>query len=89
MVRNSEGKTGFFIFVILLGAIGGKFLGDILGNSSKYLAVLKNVYTIGTTKPFTLDLKVLVITFGLNFNINIMSIAGIILAIMLYKKLRK
>lgn len=86
-MRGSEKSTGFLIFIILLGAICGSLLGDMLGSNVKALDFLKNVYSIGTSKPLTLDLKVLSLSFGINFNVNLMSILGIILAIILYKKL--
>lgn len=85
-MKNSEKKTGFLIFVILIGAISGKFIGDILSSNIKVLNFLKTSYPIGTSAPFIIDLKVLSITFGLNFNISIMSIVGITLAIILYRK---
>jgi len=86
MVKNGEKHIGFFIFVILLGAILGRFIGDVIGNSITQLSFLKNVYTIGTKSPINLDLNVLAITFGINFNISIMSIFGVILAIIIYKR---
>lgn len=85
----SDRKNTFFIFVIFLGAIGGSFLGDFLGANFKPVQFLKTTYTIGTSNPLNLDLKVLSMTFGINFNINIMTIFGIILAIILYKKLHR
>jgi hypothetical protein len=86
-LRGSEKSTGFWIFVIILGAIGGSLIGDLLGANIKALQFLKNIYSVGTAKPWTLDLKVLSLSFGINFNINLMSILGIILAIILYRKL--
>ena len=86
-MRGSEKSIGFLIFVILLGAICGSLIGDLLGANINALKFLKNIYTIGTSKPLTLDLKVLSLSFGINFNINLMSILGIILAIILYRKL--
>lgn len=85
-MRNGEKHIGFFIFLILLGAISGKLIGDIVGNSVKWLSCLKVTYAIGTAAPINLDLKVLAITFGINFNLNIMSIFGVVLAIILYKR---
>jgi hypothetical protein len=85
-VRNGENRVGMLIFIILIGAISGRFIGDILSSNIKVFSFLKTSYSIGTSAPFIIDLKVLSITFGLNFNINIMSILGIILAIILFKK---
>jgi hypothetical protein len=86
-LRGSEKSIGFLIFIILLGAICGSLLGDMLGTNIKALQFLKVIYSIGTNKPLALDLKVLSLSFGINFNINLMSIIGIILAIILHRKL--
>lgn len=85
-MRSERTKKGFLIFIVFLGAIGGSLIGDFLGNKFESLRFLKTFYSIGTTKPIPLDLKVISLTFGINLNINIMSIIGIIVAIILYKK---
>lgn len=85
MVRGN-GKNSFLIFIILLGAISGSFIGDILGRNVKVLSFLKVAHPIGTSSPFVLNLKVVDLTFGINFYINIMTIVGVILAILLYRK---
>lgn len=79
-------KDWFFIFILFLGAIGGDFIGDVLGDKFKSFSFIKNIYSIGTSKPFSLDLKIISLTFGININFNIMTIIGIILAIIVYKK---
>lgn len=71
---------------MLIGAISGSFIGGLLGDNINALKFLKNTYTIGMASPMVIDLKVLAVTFGMNFNINIMSILGVILAIILYRK---
>ena len=85
-MRNSEKRTGFFVFIVLLGAITGSLIGDILGANVNFLSFLRKVYTVGTSQPLFLNLKVVGITFGFNFNLNIMAIIGIILAIILSRK---
>lgn len=82
IAKNSK----YFIFLILLGGIGGTIIGNILGSNFTSLSFLKSLYVIGTAKPLVLDLNVLSLTFGITFNINIMTIIGVILAIMLYRK---
>lgn len=74
---------------MLIGGVGGTLLGDILGNHFASLSFLKVSYNIGTSKPFIIDLKFLSVTFGINVNVNLMSIACMILAIIIYKKVRK
>lgn len=76
----------YFIFITLLGGICGTILGDLIGTRFSNLVFLKNAYTIGTSKPLILDLKIMSLTLGASFNINIMTMIGIILAILLYRK---
>jgi len=85
-VKASSNGKGFVWFIIILGAVGGSIIGDIIGSNIAWLSLLKDSYSIGTQTPFVLDLKVLVLTLGLNFKINIMSIIGTIMAIILYKR---
>lgn len=85
-MRNTEKRVSFFVFIVFLGAITGSLIGDIVGKSVKSLSFFKNVYTVGVSEPIHLNLKVVALTFGLNFNINLMSIIGIILAIILVRK---
>jgi hypothetical protein len=85
-LRGAEKSIGFLWFIIFLGAVGGSLVGDILGNNLSFLSFLKNSYAIGMSTPIVLNLKVMDITLGLNFNINIMTIIGIIMAIILYRR---
>lgn len=83
---SSDGKNRLLAFVILLGAISGNFIGDILGSNVKMLSFLKIPYPIGTYSPFILNLKMVKLTFGINFNMNIMAVVGITIAMLLYRK---
>lgn len=85
-MKGAEKSSGFLWFIILLGAVFGSFVGDIIGNNFKLLSFLKNSYVIGSSTPLVLNLKFMVLTFGLSLNVSIMTIAGIIMAIILYKK---
>lgn len=82
----SNSKKGLLFLWIFLGAIAGSFIGDALGNSVKGLTFAKNAYAIGTSKPLVLDLKVMAVTFGVNFNVNVMTIIGVVMAIILYRR---
>jgi hypothetical protein len=86
IVKVSANGKGFMWFIIILGAVSGSIIGEIAGNSISWLSVLKASYSIGTQAPLVLDLKVLVLTLGLNLKINIMAIIGTVLAIILYKR---
>ena len=85
-MKSAEKRNQYFIFFILIGAISGSFIGELLGDNISALKFLKNTYAIGMSNPMLIDFKVLAVTFGINFNINIMSIMGIVLAIILYRK---
>jgi hypothetical protein len=85
-MRNTSGRTVFFVFIVFLGAIAGSLIGDLIGSNIKSLNFLRSVYTIGTSQPIYLNLKVIGITFGINFNLNIMTIIGVIVAIILIRK---
>ncbi|MBV7273079.1 DUF4321 domain-containing protein [Clostridium thailandense] len=85
-MRGAEKSISFLWFVIFLGAVFGSLIGDILGSSLGILSFLRNSYSIGMSTPIVLNLKIMVLTLGLNFNINIMTIIGIIMAIILYRR---
>lgn len=85
-VRGAEKSRSFLWFVIFLGAICGSLAGDILGDRLSILSFFKNSYSVGMSTPIVLNLKVMVLTLGLNFNINIMTIIGVIMAIILYRR---
>lgn len=86
-MKSGEMKTKEYIFVILLGAISGSFIGEILASNFATLNFLGKTYSIGFKNPLLLDLKVIELAFGFGFNVNLMSIIGVILAIILFRKI--
>jgi len=83
MMRNT-GKSGWILLLILLcGIVIGGFIGEVLGN---FLPILKYGYSIGVS-PHTYDFRILKLTFGLTFNINMFSILGIIISIIIFRRL--
>ncbi|HCJ57217.1 DUF4321 domain-containing protein [Lutispora sp.] len=83
MMRNT-GRNGWILLLILIcGVVVGGFIGEILGN---YIPILKYGYNLGVS-PHTYDLRVIKLTFGLTFNINMFSILGIIIAILVFRKM--
>lgn len=85
-LKKGSKNVGLMIVIIFLGFILGNFFGDFLGERFQNVGLLKQKYAIGTTTPFVLDLKVLILTLGLKINLNLMSIIGIIMSIILYRK---
>ena len=76
-------------WVLLLFIFSGLVIGGLLGEiASKvnFLWWLAYGMDFGLSSPIELDLNVLKITFGLMFKINVSSIIGLIVAIILYRK---
>jgi len=83
MMRNQRANGWILLLVLLCGIVVGGFIGEVLGN---LIPVLKYGYSLGVS-PHTYDLRILKLTFGLSFNINMFSILGIIISIIIYRKL--
>lgn len=83
MMRNTRRNGWVLLLVLLCGIIIGGFIGEVLGN---LIPVLKYGYSLGVS-PHTYDLRILKLTFGLSFDINMFSILGIIISIIIYRRL--
>lgn len=80
-------KNGWVLLIMLLsGIVLGGFIGMLTANMSG-LSWLNYGQSFGLENPIVLDLGLLVLTFGLTIHISIASIVGVVLAILLYKKL--
>lgn len=86
MLKKDSKNVTLMILIIFVGLISGSFLGDLLVNQFPSAELFKQKYTIGTSTPFLLDLKVIAMTFGIKINLNVMSIIGVIVSIILYRK---
>ena len=85
MSSRSAKHLNFLLF-LLAGIVIGGFLGTYLGNLP-YMGFLKFGDTFGMSSPLVLELGIIALTFGLNITINIAGIIGILIAIILFKKL--
>ena len=77
------------IWVLLLFILSGIVVGGLLGNLAAhvdFLSWLAYGEEFGLATPIELDLNVVKLTFGLMFKINIASIIGVIIAILIYRK---
>lgn len=84
-MASTTGKNNWTLFVILLcGIVLGGYLGTLASNVS-FLSWLNYGNTFGLTSPIVLDLGILVLTFGLTITINIASIIGLIIGIIVYR----
>lgn len=87
MSQGVANKSKWTLLLILLsGIVLGGFIGYLCRNIS-WLSWLNYGQTFGLSSPVVLDLGIIVVTFGLTITINIASIIGIIIGIIIYKKL--
>ncbi|MDE6024431.1 MAG: DUF4321 domain-containing protein [Lachnospiraceae bacterium] len=75
-----------FLLILLSGIVLGGFIGYLCRGIS-WLSWLNYGQTFGLSSPIVLDLGIMVLTFGLTITINIASIIGIIIGIIIYKVL--
>jgi hypothetical protein len=84
--KYSKNVWYLVLLLLIFGLLGGA-VGDVVGHNFKSLSFLEKSLTIGLTKPLILDLKLILITFGLSFNVNIMSLCGLFIGFLIYRKL--
>ena len=80
---------GVCILFAAIGAILGGILGQLLANVealSGLMPYLVTTYPVFDTTPVTINLYVIRLTLGLAFAPNIMSILGIVLALVLFRR---
>ena len=80
---------GMCILFVIIGAILGGILGEVLKNVPSLAGVMPFLVTTSPVfdmAPVTINLYVVKLTVGLAFMPNLMSMLGIILAIVLYRR---
>lgn len=78
------------LVILILGAVIGSVIGEVIGAliPGGYVeAVFSKGVNPGLAPPAVLDLKVLTLTLGLTMKINLASLLGIVLALLVYRKL--
>ncbi len=84
VLRRESGRSGWImLLMVVCGLVVGGFLGELLG---KYFPILKYGYNLGIS-AHEWNFHVLRLTFGFDFNINMFSILGIVIAIYIYRRL--
>jgi hypothetical protein len=80
---------GLLFLAVLVGLIVGSLVGELLGQFVSP-GWLKDLLTrgpmIGLTPPATLDVRLLSVTFGIVFKVNVVGILGIIVAFILVRR---
>ena len=78
------------LVIIILGALIGSVIGEVIATLAPG-GLLEKIFSKGLnpglTPPAVLDLKVLTLTFGLTMKVNLASLLGIVLALLIYRKL--
>lgn len=78
------------LVIVILGALIGSVIGEVIGTLAPG-GVLEKVFSRGVnpglSPPAVLDLKVVTLTLGLTVKINLASLLGIVLALLIYRKL--
>ena len=77
------------IWILIIFLLAGLVLGGLLGElASKfdYLWWLSYGQNFGLTSPVELDLNIVKVTFGLWFKMNVASIIGMAIAMLIYRK---
>lgn len=78
------------IWILLIFICCGLVIGGLLGQMAsqvEWLNWLSYGQTFGLSEPIVLELNVIKITFGLMLNINVASIIGMAIALLLYRKI--
>jgi len=86
MALKDKGTWVLLIF-ILSGLVIGGLLGQLAAEVD-FLWWLDYGESFGLTSPLELDLNIIKITFALSLKINVASIIGIAIAIIIYKVIR-
>lgn len=80
--------AGFILLVLLVGALLGSALGQLVGALLPG-GVVRDFFiravTPGLTPPVTVDLLVLSLTFGFSLKLNIVALLGVVLTAYLLK----
>jgi len=78
------------LVILILGALIGTVIGEVIAVMAPS-GIVEKIFSKGIhpglSPPATLDLKVLSISFGFTVKINLSSLLGIGLALLLYRKL--
>ena len=84
-MKGAGSKNSWALFLLILaGIVLGGFIG-MMAEGVPALSWLGYGQSFGLEGPLTLNLGILVISFGLTIKITIASIIGVVLAIIIYR----
>ena len=80
---------GLLLLAVVVGLVLGSLIGELLGQFMT-AGWAKDLLTrgpmLGVTPPATLDLRLLSVTFGVMFKVNVVGVLGIIVAFVAARK---
>lgn len=77
------------VLILIVFILAGLVVGGLIGELTKgidFLWWLGYSQEFGLTSPVELDLSIIKLTFAISFRLNIASIIGMLLAILIYRK---
>jgi len=80
---------GVLVLFVLIGGLVGEVFGEVLllfSPTGFIKEVFLKTYHVGIIPPFTLDLRIITLTLGFTFRINLLGLLGIILGFYTYKQ---
>jgi hypothetical protein len=84
MAGTNDKRFWILLVFILCGIVIGSLLGELASNVN-WLSSLAFSRSFGLSTPLTLDLGVIQLTFGLMININMASMIGVLIALIVYR----
>ena len=83
-MARGAGKNGWALFLLILA---GVMLGSLIGHLTSNIGALSWLdygTSFGLKSPVTLDLGIMVLTFGLTIKFSVASLIGILIAAIIY-----
>ncbi|NLW17278.1 MAG: DUF4321 domain-containing protein [Firmicutes bacterium] len=81
-----RGKSGWLlVFFLVVGSFIGSLLGQALGGIAPWLNLSSQPY--GINPPLVLSLDIFTLTFGFTMRLTVAGVLGLILGLLLYKRL--
>lgn len=87
MARRSRNPWWLLAFVVIVGAVLGSVIAEALVGYPVLSFLSRDLY-VGIDPPFTVGLRVLSVTFGITFRLNLAIVLGIILAVWIFRQLQ-
>jgi Domain of unknown function (DUF4321) len=81
---------GLLLLAIVVGLVVGSLVGELVAQfaSSPWLkSLLTRGPMLGLSPPGTLDLRLLSVTFGILFKVNLVGVLGIVVALIIVRRM--